>query len=133
MSTKSTSEIFTSIFRDDAWRGKSKSGPGSTLAATAVLRAALPGAFQALGIRTLMDAPCGTAEWVTEVTGDLDTYIGCDVVEELVWAAARDNTRRNHFFTLADITLAILPRADAILCRDCLVYMPLEMAATTIA
>lgn len=128
----STTEVFSKIFHGNSWRGESKSGPGSTLNATSPIRAALSDAFQRLGIRSLIDAPCGTAEWIPEVTGALDTYLGFDVVPDLIATASRENTRSNHFFMAADIITAILPRADAIFCRDCLVHLPLDMALAAI-
>jgi hypothetical protein len=128
----SATEVFSNIFHGNAWKGESRSGPGSTHRATEPLRAALPQAFLDLNIRTLVDAPCGTAEWITSVTDTLSVYLGFDIVPDLIAAAARGNVRRNHFFMTVDITTTILPEADAIFCRDCLVHFPLATAKATI-
>ena len=53
--------VFTEIAQEQAWGGGDEtiSGPGSTLRETVMLRAALPGVLAELGIRKLVDAPCG--------------------------------------------------------------------------
>lgn len=38
-----------------------------------------------------------------------------------------------HFFNVADISTDILPKADAIICRDCLVHFPFSLAARTLS
>src|SRR5437762_14003755 len=53
-------EIFSRIYRDDIWRdGESLSGWGSTLEQTEILRSELPGLLSRLGVKSLLDAPCG--------------------------------------------------------------------------
>jgi hypothetical protein len=126
MTDADAEKVFTDIFENNKWgRGKSKSGTGSTLDATAPLREGLIQLFSDFGISTLVDAPCGTGEWVTTVTRSLNIYMGFDIVRSLIdEARALPGLPRGHFFNVADITKDILPRADAILCRDCLVHLP---------
>jgi len=123
-----TEAVFTKIFDENSWKGKVRSGPGSTLAVTELARAGLSAAFEDLNIRSLCDAPCGDGTWIFEVTSALDHYYGVDIVQELI-----DNNRQrelpdNHDFLHADITQDPLPKADAILCRDCLVHLSLDLA-----
>ena len=59
-----TEEIFTRIFDQNSWKGTVKSGPGSALHITDLIRPALSEAFSDLGIRSLCDAPCGDGTWV---------------------------------------------------------------------
>ncbi|KFB10323.1 class I SAM-dependent methyltransferase [Nitratireductor basaltis] len=118
--------VFKQIHDSSAWQSSSKSGPGSTLSATARLRAELPNLFYTLGIRTLVDVPCGTAEWITTITNDLDWYHGSDIVPDLVEAAKARVKRNNHTFSVLDIVSDVPPQADAIFCRDCLVHLPFE-------
>lgn len=125
-------EIFSEIHETNGWKGRSKSGPGSTLAVTEPLRRELPRLFYDLEIRSLIDAPCGTAEWITTVTFGLTSYLGVDIVDDVIRSAKMDNTRDNHSFMVADVLETVLPKADAILCRDCLVHMPLESAMKAI-
>jgi hypothetical protein len=102
----------------------SASGLGSRLDATAVLRTELPRLSQQLGVTSLLDAPCGDAGWISQA--DLGVrYVGVDIVPSLIEglqgrAAAGAIKGQYH---LADITADLLPRCDAILCRDCLVHL----------
>jgi hypothetical protein len=64
-STRSRERLFTNIYRSNHWGGAdSVSGGGSDLEQTSALRAALPGVLQRLGVRTLLDAPCGDFHWM---------------------------------------------------------------------
>jgi SAM-dependent methyltransferase len=117
----SLSERFQRIHDTNLWgAAESVSGLGSEIDATAVLRAALPLLLRRLGVRTVLDAPCGDGGWIA--TADLGVRVtGIDVVPDLIEALQR----RGDFdrdYLLADITCDPLPRADAILCRDCLVH-----------
>jgi SAM-dependent methyltransferase len=102
----------------------SASGLGSEIDATAVLRTELPRLLERLGVTSLLDAPCGDAGWIN--AADLRVLtIGVDIVPALIErlrarAAAGEIRGEYH---LADITRDMLPRCDAILCRDCLVHL----------
>jgi hypothetical protein len=72
----------------------------------------------------LLDAPCGDAEWINDANLAL-RYVGVDIVPVLIeslqaCAAAAEIKGEYH---LADVTRDMLPRCDAILCRDCLVHL----------
>ena len=102
----------------------STSGLGSEIDATAVLRSELPRLLEKLGVRSLLDAPCGDAGWINQA--DLRMrYVGVDIVlaliESLQRRAANGDIRGEYH--LADITGDTLPRCDAILCRDALVHL----------
>lgn len=134
MSNKDMERVFTSIFNGNKWLGKSRSGTGSTLHATEPLRRGLIELFSDFGISSLIDAPCGTAEWITAATGSINIYMGFDVVKDLVEMARNSHSGRyNHFFNLADISMDVLPKADAIICRDCLVHFPFNLAARALS
>ena len=114
---------FERMYETNLWSGsESRSGVGSTLAATARLRAELPPLLQELGVRRLLDAPCGDFHWMREVDLSGIDYIGADIVPAAIEAnrAACEAPRRQ--FIVADITAGPLPPADAIFCRDCLVH-----------
>ena len=119
-----TRDIFERLYHSNAaGGGESASGPGSSLGQTAVLRRSLPLLLQNLGVRTLIDAPCGDFNWLRHVELGVDTYLGVDIVAAVVERnqAAFANPRRQ--FQHADIARQVLPRADLILCRDCLVHL----------
>src|SRR6185312_15131601 len=52
--------VFEQIYTRNTWQSsESRSGPGSTLERTEILRRELPPMLARLGVRTLVDAPCG--------------------------------------------------------------------------
>jgi len=117
---------FSLIYQSNTWRcNTSRSGPGASRGATTMLRPALAGLIRDLGVRTMVDAGCGEFGWLREVTLGFDLYLGYDIVPEL---AERNRQmvpdRPGHLFAEADITRAVLPRSDAILCRHCFTHLP---------
>jgi hypothetical protein len=114
--------------RGSSYEYESASGVGSRLCATEDIRKALPSIVQSLGVRSILDAPCGDFNWmkVLEPTLSLDRYIGLDIVQDMVI----DNITRygsiQRGFVLGDIVKDSLPKVDMILCRDCLVHLPLK-------
>lgn len=115
--------VFGEIFRRNVWGdGESVSGPGSTRARGADLRAELLALLRELGARKLLDAPCGDFNWIEEVADSVPEYVGVDVVPELIEANLRRHLTARRSFLCADLTRDPLPPADVILCRDCLVH-----------
>lgn len=116
---------FERIVSTNLWgAATSVSGLGSEDRATAAVRAALPPLLRRLGARSLLDAPCGDAGWISTCRLGID-YVGVDIVPSLI-AANRQRVERGEFagrFVTADITRDELPGADLILCRDCLVHL----------
>ncbi len=121
-------EIFERIWRDNFWNcAETRSGSGSSLAATAGLRNWLPATLAFLGVDILADAGCGDMNWLRGLVAPLRLYLGFDIVPELVAdVRERMKAQANCFFAEADIVTATLPRSDAILCRDCLTHLPLD-------
>jgi hypothetical protein len=115
--------IFAEIYHGNLWgEPESVSGPGSSLAETAAIRRELPGLLAELGVRTLLDAPCGDCRWIFEMPLNLDLYVGADVVPALVESNAARLGGPGREFRRLDITRDPLLRTDAILCRDCLIH-----------
>ena len=116
--------MFQRIFRQNLWGNcDSVSGEGSNLERTRAVRSALPALVERYVVRSMLDAPCGDFFWMKEVALEGVAYIGADIVPELI---ARDTElyasplRR---FILCDLVEEALPRADLIVCRDCLVHL----------
>ena len=121
---RTNEERFTWIYKNNLWGCReSVSGWGSTLSYTENIRSQLPHAIRQLGIASLLDAPCGDYNWMREVVARTDvTYIGGDIVYPLIESlSARFSTDRTSFIQL-DITRQNLPKADMMLCRDCLFH-----------
>lgn len=117
-------DIFSEIYETDAWQSQeSKSGAGSTLAATAAIRAALPGLLADLDIKHLIDAPCGDFHWMREVDLPLTEYIGGDIVVPLIDHLNAEYAADNRRFIMLDLTTDELPHADALFCRDLFLHL----------
>ncbi len=117
-----SSEEFARIYADNFWGSQeSKSGIGSSLHVTRHLRRELPLLLRKYGVSSILDIPCGDFNWMREVDLEGISYLGADLVDEIV----RDNINRypgKRFATL-DITSSPLPRVDLIFCRDCLFHL----------
>jgi len=126
---------FQRIHETNLWgAADSVSGLGSEADATAVLRNELPLLLRELGVTSLLDAPCGDAGWINKTDlGAAFTVLHGEGVQD---AALRERAGRGEIggdYRLADITRDPLPRADAILCRDCLVHLSFANIARAIA
>lgn len=117
--------VFTTIYQENFWRSEeSVSGPGSTIEFTKNIVEQIPRIISDLGLKRILDAPCGDYNWFRLIERDNDvSYIGGDIVEGLVISNqeryGNDNTRFIHL----DITNEALPKADLWLCRDCLSHL----------
>jgi SAM-dependent methyltransferase len=123
---------FTRMYETNLWdAAESRSGQGSSLAATAQVRAELPPLLRRLGVRRLLDVPCGDFHWMAHVdlaAAGVIAYVGGDVVEPLVEANRARYTAPGRTFVRVDLTTGPLPAvdaaaADAVFCRDCLVHL----------
>jgi hypothetical protein len=118
--------VFAEIAKNNMWGSQeSVSGPGSTLASTESLRRGLEEYLPQLGIRTIVDAPCGDLNWIRHLRYSFDSFVGIDIVPHLIEKLKAQDVPRYHF-QIGNIVTDILPRADALLCRDCLVHLPFE-------
>lgn len=125
---KSTEERFTNIYRK---RKKARgmdmvSGAGSSLERAANVIEALPGLLREIDAKTLLDAPCGNFNWMKEVDFSFEKYIGIDIVDELIRLNEEKFSDGSHEFLKRDVIKDILPRADIILSRDCLVWLAFD-------
>ena len=118
-------QTFTKILNNyRRFHDESLSGPGSCLAQTREIRQQLPLLIAELKIQQLLDAPCGDFNWMQQVDLGVEHYIGVDVISELVQQNQVKYGSEQRRFIQADITRDLLPAADLILCRDCLVHFP---------
>lgn len=115
---------FARIYETDLWAGpESRSGQGSSLDQTTHLRLELPRLFRRLGVRRLLDAPCGDFHWMRHVDLSGIEYVGADIVPQLVARNEREFGGEGRRFIEADLTRGPLPQADLVLCRDCFVHL----------
>ncbi len=118
-------EKFTEIYRTSHWGAdqESRSGAGSSLAATEAIRNALPRILAQRGVTTMLDLPCGDFHWMKHVGIAWINYIGGDVVRELVEDLRNRYADGKRTFLHLDLLSSALPRSDLILCRDCLQHL----------
>jgi len=116
-------EIFTQIYETNRWGGgESVSGPGSGSIQTRHVRRELPFILRDFNINSILDLPCGDFFWMKDVDLGEVSYVGGDIIPKIIEdnnSLYKTPTRR---FEVMDINSGPLPKADAVLCRDCLVH-----------
>ena len=117
-------DVFGRMWRENSWGdAESRSGTGSNLMQTAFLRDALPKLLQDLRVRFLLDIPCGDFRWMKEVHLPRGlVYVGADIIEQIVTTDNDKYADNTISFLKRDILRDALPKADLVLCRDCLVH-----------
>jgi len=115
---------FTRIYERNLWGGdESRSGLGSAIDATRVVRTALPELLRAVGATTLLDIPCGDFGWLSHADLGALRYTGADIVQALVDRNTELFADAGRQFVRLDLTSDRLPASDVVLCRDCLVHL----------
>lgn len=128
MARKTPKQVFTEVFQDNKWRNRdSRSGPGSNLIHTEAVREALPLLIRDIKCTSLLDVPCGDYYWMKLVKLDVD-YTGGDIVDEMIRINQEQFGDDRHRFISLDLLRDVLPRADLVLCRDCLVHFSYQHA-----
>jgi hypothetical protein len=121
--------IFSDIYKNHVW-GSIK----NTVPERKAIIDLLPPLFKKYKIKTLLDLPCGYRKWMKDVDLTGIKYIGADIVTEVI-ESNKEEFQQYKFMRL-DITTDKLPKADLLLCRDCLVhltYQEIEQALRNIA
>jgi hypothetical protein len=117
-------ERFERIYSTNLWSDPdSRSGAGSSLDSTRVVRAELPKALRQLEARVLLDVPCGDFKWMQHVDLSGIEYIGGDIVPSIIAENRRLHASASRRFVELDLTRDVLPDADVLLCRDALVHL----------
>jgi hypothetical protein len=121
----SAEAVFADIYWTNGWNGThSLSGTGSDLFQTRVVVREIPALCADLGVRTLLDIPCGDFHWMSQVDLSGVDYTGADIVDDLIARNQRQHARENVRFRKVNLLSDRLPRVDLVLCRDCLVHLP---------
>ena len=128
----STEDTFRAIYRSNHWGASERSGAGAAVEQAAAVLAHLDAIVAELGIRTLLDVPCGDFAWMRHLRAEVD-YIGGDVLPELVRANQARWGGPGRRFVALDLIKDDLPDADLLLCRDCLVHLSLDDIAAALA
>lgn len=117
--------MFKHIYNKRYWGDQeSVSGPGSSIGQTVAIRRELPRIINEHGIKSMIDAPCGDLHWMRHLLAQLDiTYVGGDIVDDVVARASHAYTGTNAEFRTFDITTDAFPDVDLWLCRDVLFHL----------
>lgn len=119
----STPDLFTHIYETKGWGNhESVSGPGSTLEQTREIRARIPDILNRLGIKSLLDLPCGDFHWMSKVEFNGVHYYGADIVPAMIQCNIGKYGSDDRTFYVIDLLKDPLPKVDLILCRDCLIH-----------
>lgn len=116
---------FEYIFESNYWgNAESRSGNGSTLESTKILRPELEKLCRELGVKTFLDAPCGDWNWMSEVKFPAGMrYIGGDIVAPMIEKLAAKYGSETVAFAHMNIIETPLPAADVWMCRDSLFHL----------
>jgi hypothetical protein len=118
---------FSDVYEKNTFAGRlSRSGEGSDLVQTQVIRHELPKIVKELSIKVFLDAPCGDWFWMKEVALGVESYIGIDIVQNLIEKNSKRFRSASCHFLCRNLVEDELPQADLIFCRDCLVHLSFE-------
>ncbi|MDH3610813.1 MAG: hypothetical protein OEM79_03515 [Nitrosopumilus sp.] len=112
-------EIFTLIYQNKLWSkssstgtGISRSGSGANLEQTKSIRTELPKLLRELKINSMIDVPCGDFLWMKEINLDFLSYLGCDIVSEIIEKNNKTYSNEKRKFFKLNITQDSLPETD---------------------
>lgn len=125
-------EIFTHIYDTNQWLSKeSISGPGSELRFTQKTRQGISSLIKYFNITSIADAPCGDCNWMRYVDIGTCSYIGYDIVYDLI----ENNKKRfggTKEFRHINLLETIIDKVDLIICRDMLAHLNNEQIFTVL-
>ena len=125
---------FSTVYEKNIFAGSvSRSGEGSDLVQTEIIRREIPTLVTELGIKTFLDAPCGDWYWMQHVDLPVVHYIGTDIVEALIRKNQAQFGSDKVSFQCLNLAEDDIPKADLIFSRDCLVHLCFADALTIIA
>jgi hypothetical protein len=99
---------------------------------TSAIISKLPILIEKFAIKSMLDAPCGDFYWMKEINLNLEKYIGCDIVSDLIEKNKIQYGNEKIDFIALDLAKKDLPKTDLIFCRDCLVHLSYKDAIAVI-
>ena len=127
LSGRTAESVFTEIYQKNLFKGnESRSGSGSNLEQTEIIRKELPDLVAELKIQSMLDIPCGDFFWLKEVDLDSIQYTGVDIVDDIISSNNKKYAKQNRNFIKLNILEDVLPKVDLFLCRDLLVHFSFD-------
>ena len=115
---------FTNVYNKNLFNGaESRSGNGSDLTQTKVLRESLPVLLKSFNVKSILDLPCGDFNWMRKLDLNEIQYTGGDVVESMVQGLNFNYQSSTRKFQVIDIVRQAPDKYDAIFCRDLFVHL----------
>ncbi|AKS46876.1 Methyltransferase domain-containing protein [Octadecabacter temperatus] len=134
LSRRSPESVFSAYFAKNKWGDpESRSGKGSNLASTAELRPQLEALIQELGATSFLDVPCGDYFWMQHVNMSGASYLGGDIVPDMIAKNQAEYGKEGVQFQVIDLIEGPAPSADIIFVRDCLVHLSNEHVAAALS
>lgn len=116
--------IFRDIYEKNLWRSSASiSGKGSDDLQTQTIIQEIPKLLSRFQISSMHDIPCGDFNWMSKLDVDGITYLGSDIVPELIDSNNCEFASDNIVFNTMDLTNDPLPEYDLVFIRDCLVHL----------
>jgi SAM-dependent methyltransferase len=129
----SPTDIFTLYYNRNLFGDpESRSGTGSSLQATRNLRPELSATFERFGIESVLDVPCGDFNWMKALDWSRITYLGGDIVEDMIRKNQAEHGSGNISFQVLDILQGNLPTCDLVICRDLFIHFDNRSIATAL-
>lgn len=120
---------FSEVYARNIFGGlDSRSGAGSDLVQTEIIRREIPRILRETDVRSMLDAPCGDWFWMREVDLGVERYIGVDIVDAMIVGNQAKFGRDGVSFAVVDLSKDTLPQVDLIFSRDCLVHLSFDDA-----
>lgn len=115
---------FSRVYSNNLFNGSlSLSGNGSDLDQTKEVAIALPKLVKSLGIRSILDVPCGDLYWMSRIDFGNVAYIGADIVQEVIDSNINRYAADSKVFIQLDITKSVPPKVDIVFSRDLFVHL----------
>ncbi|MBS0290028.1 MAG: glycosyltransferase [Proteobacteria bacterium] len=115
---------FTAVYEHNIFNGRvSRSGEGSDLVQTQVIRNEIPKLLEELQIKIFLDAPCGDCYWMQYAHLNVQNYIGVDIVDDLIQKNTKSYGKDSVTFQCLNLVNDPIPKADLIFSRDCFVHL----------
>lgn len=120
---KSAEEIFEIIYSENHWHDEeSKSGTGSNKNNTEAVIGIVHDVINELGIKSMLDIPCGDFNWMKDVDLTGVDYLGADIVTDIIVRNNQQYASDKVRFENLNLFKSFLPNVDLIFSRDCLVH-----------
>jgi len=121
---KPINKTFKEIYEKNLWRSSaSNSGKGSDNLQAQTIIQEIPKLLSRFQISSIHDIPCGDFNWMSKLDLEGITYVGSDIVPELIESNRREFTSDKITFNTMNLTTDSLPKYDLVFVRDCLVHL----------